>query len=97
VRRLNSLSKENIAKIMDAYQKFADLEGFSKHIETEDTVNNDYNLNVTLYVMPIEKAEKIDLAKELSELKELEKERQETTNKLEKYVSDIAQAIGEQK
>ena len=95
VRRLNSLSKENIARITEAYQKSAVKEGFSKTLETKDIGDNDYNLNVTLYVMPIEKAEEIHLAKELSELKELEKERQETTSKLEKYVSEIAQAIGE--
>jgi type I restriction enzyme M protein len=97
VRRLNSLSKENITRIVESYQKFGSAEGFSKPIDMKDIVDNDYNLNVTLYVMSIEKAEEIDLAKELSELKELEKERQETTNKLEKYVSDITQAIGEQK
>jgi type I restriction enzyme M protein len=95
IRRLNSLSKENIAKITEAYQRFAAEEGFSKPVETKDIVENDYNLNVTLYVMPIEKTEEIDLAKELSELKELERERQETTSKLEKYVSEIAQATGE--
>jgi len=96
VRRLNSLSKENIAKITEAYQKFAYEEGFSKAIEIKDIVDNDYNLNVTLYVMPIEKAEEIDLAKELSELKRLEKERLETTDRVEKYVSEVAQAFGEQ-
>lgn len=94
IRRLNSLSKENIARIVESYQKFGRVEGFSKPIEMKDIVDNDYNLNVTLYIMPIEKAEEIDLAKELSELKELEKEKRETTSKLEKYVSDIAQAYG---
>jgi type I restriction enzyme M protein len=86
-----------MTRIVESYQKFGSAEGFSKPIDMKDIVDNDYNLNVTLYVMSIEKAEEIDLAKELSELKELEKERQETTNKLEKYVSDITQAIGEQK
>ncbi len=97
VRRLNSLSKENMAKITEAYQKFSVEEGFSKTIEIKDIVDNDYNLNVTLYVMPIEEIEEIDLAKELSELKELEKERQEVTSRLERYVFKIAQKIGEQK
>jgi type I restriction enzyme M protein len=97
VRRLNSLSKENIGKITEEYQKFAIEEGFSKTVEIKDIVDNDYNLNVTLYVMPIEKVEKVDLTKELIELKELEKQRQEVTSKLEKYVSEIAQAVSEKK
>jgi type I restriction enzyme M protein len=92
VRRLNSLSKENITKITNAYQKFAIEEGFSEAVETKDIVDNDYNLNVTLYVMPIEKAEQIDIAKEYSELKELEKNRQELMDKLGKYVDEIEEA-----
>ena len=95
VRRLNSLSKENMTRIVESYQRFGSSEGFSKPIDMKDIVDNDYNLNVTLYVMPTENAEKIDLAKELSELKEIERERGEVTTKVEKYVSEIAQAIGE--
>jgi len=95
VRRLNSLSKENITRIVESYKKFGSAEGFSKPIDMKDIVGNDYNLNVTLYIMPIENAEKIDLAKELSELKEIERERGEVTTKVEKYVTEIAQAIGE--
>jgi len=95
LRRLTSFSKENIARIAEAYQTFVDSEGFSKPVDKKDIVDNDYNLNVTLYVMQIEKVEKIDLAKELSELKVLEKERQEVTDRLEKYVSDIAQTLGD--
>lgn len=57
VRRLNSLSKENIAKITEAYQKFTNKEGFSKSVEVKEIVDNDYNLNVPFYVMPIEERE----------------------------------------
>jgi type I restriction-modification system DNA methylase subunit len=62
-----------------------DDEQTRKAVEIRDIVDNDYNLNVTLYVMPIEKTEEIDLAKELSELKELEKE----NSRLKKLVADI--------
>ena len=92
VRRLNSLSKENITKITEAYQRFVDVEGFSKAISLKDIAENDYNLNVTLYVMPIEEREEIDIAKELSELKKLERERQEITNRVMGYVSNIDKA-----
>ena len=96
VRRLNSLSKEDMAKITKAYQRFTDAEGFTKTISLKNIAENDYNLNVTLYVMPIEEREEIDITKELSELKKLEKERQKITDEVEKYVSEIAQALGEQ-
>lgn len=96
VRRLNSLSDKNIEKITDTYRKFAEVPGFSRVVDIKEIRDNDYNLNVTLYVMPIEKSEKINILAEFSELKELERERQEVDKKLEEYISQIAQLIGGQ-
>ncbi|MEM5868846.1 MAG: type I restriction-modification system subunit M [Candidatus Aenigmatarchaeota archaeon] len=95
VRRLNSLSKENIEKIKNAYEKFAEIAGFSRVIDVKEVIENDYNLNVTLYVMPIEEGEKIDISKEFYELKELEKEREEIMGKLEQYISEITKVISD--
>lgn len=89
VRRLNSLSKENINKIAGAYRKFTDTSGFSRVVDTAEVRDNDYNLNVTLYVMPIGEEEKIDITKEFSELEELEKERQEIGRKLREVLTQI--------
>lgn len=94
VRRLNTLSKENIKKIADAYGKFSDIAGFSRVVNVEEVTDNNYNLNVSLYVMPIEEVEDINVSKEFSELKELEKESQEVRKQLEQYISQITQVIG---
>jgi len=96
VRKLNRLGDENIRKIADVYTSFIEEKGFSRIVPLNEIEENDYNLNVTLYVMPIEKEEKIDIAKEFSELKELEKGKQEVARKLEQYVSGITEAIGDQ-
>jgi len=95
VRRLNSLSKENIKKITNVYEKSAELTGFSRIVDVKEVVENDYNLNVTLYVAPIEEREKINLSKEFSELKELEKERINVGKKLEEYISHLSKVIGD--
>ena len=95
VRRLNSLSEENINKIVEAYRKFTDVVGFCRVVDKVEIKENEYNLNVTLYVMPIEKPEHIDVAKEFSELKELEKERQVITEKLEGYILELNKVIGD--
>jgi type I restriction enzyme M protein len=94
VRRLNSLSDENIRKIVDAYRKFADIPGFSRVVDTKEVKDNDCNLNVTLYVIPVEEPEQIDISKEFSELKKLEMERQEVEKKLEEYISQLTQLMG---
>jgi type I restriction enzyme M protein len=96
VRKLNSLSDENIKRIAEAYRKFEDIAGFCKVVSIEEVRSKDYNLNVTLYVMPVQEGEQIDIIKEWEELKSLEREKQEITSKLEQYISEIAQAIGEQ-
>jgi len=95
VRRLNTLSPENINKIVEAYRKFVDIAGFCRVVNVEEVRKNDYNLNVTLYVMPIEKSEQIDIIKEHEELKALEKERHEVMIRLEQYIMGIAEAMGD--
>jgi len=94
VRRLNSLSKENIEKIAQIYHGFKEVEGFSRIVGLDEIREYDYSLNVTLYVMPVEEREEIDIAKEYAELKELEGQKQEVMNKLEKYLTEITQALG---
>jgi type I restriction enzyme M protein len=89
VRRLNSLSYENIKKIANAYEKFAEITGFSRVVDKKEVVENNYNLNVTLYVTPIEEKESVDIIKVYSELKQLEKERQKIGEKLEEIMTKI--------
>jgi type I restriction enzyme M protein len=90
VRRLNSLSGENIKKIANTYEKFAEITGFSRAVDVKDIINNDYNLNVTLYVMPLEEREEINISKEFSELRELQKKKQEIDKNLEEILIQIS-------
>jgi type I restriction enzyme M protein len=94
VRKLNRLGNSNIKKISDAYWSFSEEDGFSKVVSLEGIEQNDYNLNVTLYVMADEKKERIDIAKEFSELKALITERQEVERKLEVILQQIAKTGG---
>ena len=94
VRRLNSLSEGNIEKIANIYEKFAEMAGFSRVVNIKEVIDNDYNLNVPFYAMPIEEREQINIPKEFFELKELEKEREEVGKKLEEYISQLTQVIG---
>ncbi|MGQ9691812.1 MAG: class I SAM-dependent DNA methyltransferase, partial [Thermoproteota archaeon] len=51
VRKLNILGVKNIEKITDAYRRFSDERGFARVVGLDEIRQNDYNLNVTLYVM----------------------------------------------
>jgi type I restriction enzyme M protein len=96
VRKLNRLGDNNIKKIADAYKSFSEEKGFSRVVSLQEIAQNDYNLNVTLYVMQDEEGEGINIAQAFSELKELERQREEVAGKLENYISELTQAIGEQ-
>jgi type I restriction enzyme M protein len=95
VRRLNSLSEENTRKIVNVYKTFSQVPGLSSIVDKSEVVNNDYNLNVSLYALPIENKEKIDIFTEFSDLEELEKESEGVRKKLAEYISEIKQAMGD--
>jgi type I restriction enzyme M protein len=92
VRRLNSLSKGNIKKIVGIYQKFVKEAGFSRVVDKREVAENDYNLNVTLYVMPTEEREEINVAKEFSELRRIEEKREKLNEKLKEILQRIVEA-----
>jgi len=95
VRKLNRLGDGNIKKIAEAYRNFTEEKGFSRIVSLKDIEENDSNLNVTLYVMQNEETEEVDIAKEYSELKALENQKQEIAKRLEQYISEITQALGD--
>ena len=94
VRKLNRLGDSNIKKIADAYKGFSEEKSFSRVVSLREIEQNDYSLNVTLYVMRDEEGEGIDIAREFAELKELERQRQEVASKLEQYISELTQGLG---
>jgi type I restriction enzyme M protein len=89
VRKLNRLGDGHIGKIAEAYQRFRDVEGFARIISLDEVKENDYNLNVTLYVFPEKKAEEIDVAREWKELRGVEKEIEVNERKIEGYLGEI--------
>ncbi len=91
VRKLNQLADSNIDKIVKAYREFKEINGFSRIVGYDELKDNDFNLNVTLYVFPEEETENIDVLKEWEELRHLEKEISETEAKIENYLKEIYQ------
>ena len=89
VRKLNQLADSNIDKIVKAYREFKEIDGFSRIVGYDELKDNDFNLNVTLYVFPEEETENIDVLKEWEELCHLEKEISETEAKIESYLKEI--------
>ncbi len=93
VKKLNILSDENIDKIVKAYERFEDIEGFARVVSLDEIERNGYNLNVTNYVMPIVEEEEINLEKEISELRRLEEMRTDLLERVENYVEEITRVM----
>jgi type I restriction enzyme M protein len=93
VRKLNILGKNHIEKIVGAYRSFGEQKGFSRIVGLDEVRQNDYNLNVTLYVTAEEEGEQIDIAKEYAELEILEGQRSDVTEKLKKILEQLKEVF----
>ena len=92
VKRLNRLGEQHIKKIVEIYREFREEPGLSHIATLREVRENDYNLNVTLYVAPPLEVEEIDLEKELQELLEIEKQAMEARAKALQYIQQVIQA-----
>lgn len=86
----NTLRDEDIQHLVDTYQAFQEEDKYASVVTLEEIAENDYNLNISRYVITIEEEESIDLAAEVKKLRELEAKRAEA----EKVMNDYLQELG---
>ena len=89
IRKLNRLSESNIEAIAKRYKSFGEDDGFAKAVSLSKVRENDYNLNVPLYVAPENEEEAIDIASEFSQLEAIEAERKKYLDHIRNYVSEL--------
>lgn len=89
VRKLNRLGDKHVKKIVAAYKDFSEEPGFSRIVDIDEIKENDYNLNVTLYVFPEEEIEEIDVALEWQGLQRIEGELAAVERKIEGYLNEL--------
>ena len=86
----NTLRDQDIQHLVDTYQAFEEEDKYASVITLEEIAENDYNLNISRYVITIEPEEPIDLEAEVKRLRELEAKRAEA----EKVMNDYLQELG---
>ena len=89
VRKLNVLEEGHIGSIAEAYKDFKETDGFARSVELDEIKDNDYNLNVSLYVFPEEEIEDIDVKKEWREYMALRNQAHEIDMNLENLLKAI--------
>jgi len=90
-KKQNTLSKENIQKIVNAYREFKDIEKFAKVVTIDEVKENDYNLSPSRYVSVIEEEKYRPISEIKSDLEKLEEERKKVEGKIRKILINIKQ------
>lgn len=85
----NTLSDENIEKIVDTYKKRSEIEKYS-HVATFDEIaENDFNLNIPRYVDTFMEETPVDIPATRKRIAELTAELSKTTDEMEKYLKEL--------
>ena len=78
----NTLTKENIQKILETYKNYKEVEKYS-HIATMDEIKeNEYNLNIKRYVDTFEEEEEIDIEETKKNIAKINEELQKSLKEL---------------
>ena len=86
----NTLTEENINKIISTYEKREDVDKFA-HVATLDEIKeNDYNLNIPRYVDTFDEEEPVDL----EEVKKMLVQDDEDIKKLEAEIAEQLKILG---
>jgi type I restriction enzyme M protein len=81
-KKQNTLSIENIKKIVNAYREFKDIEKFAKVITKEEARQADYNLSPSRFVSVVEEEKYRPVEEIKKDLEKLEEERKKIETKV---------------
>lgn len=85
----NTLSDENLARIMGTYADRAEVEKYAHLADFAEIEENDFNLNIPRYVDTFEEEEEIDIDAVQLEIEQLEKELTEVRAKMAEKLKEI--------
>lgn len=88
-KRQNRLAQEHIDKIIDTYQFRKEEARYSRRVSMGDIEAEGYNLNISRYISTATAAEEIDLAAVHSNLVELEKTIEASTEKHNAFLKEL--------
>lgn len=88
-KKQNTLSDENIEKIVDTYKKRGEIEKYSHVATFDEIVENDFNLNIPRYVDTFEEEAPVDIPATRKRIAELTAELAKTTDEMEKYLKEL--------
>ena len=91
-RRATIIDPEHIARIVEAYQAFEDVDRFAHVADMEEIEANDFNLNISRYVDTTEPIEVMSVEDALLQLREAERRRDEAVAKMDELLAEMGYA-----
>jgi type I restriction enzyme M protein len=85
----NELTDEGVSHVVANFRNWTTEERVSRTVSLEEIRENDYNLNIALYVDTTEPEEDIDVKEELTKLRELQAERDEIEARLDQHMEAL--------
>jgi type I restriction enzyme M protein len=88
-KNMNTLSDEDIDRIVDAYKARQDADKFAYVATLDEVRENGYNCNIARYVDTFEKEKTIDINAQTAKLKELEKQLSNVNAKVDDFFRQL--------
>lgn len=85
----NKLREEDISRIVDAYEKYEDIEKYAHVATKKEIVENDYNLNIPRYVDTFEEEEMVDMDEVAEKIASIKAELVEVEGQMVKYLKEL--------
>ena len=85
----NFMDSEHIARVVEAYRAFEDVERFAHVADLEEMRSNDFNLNISRYVDTTQAVEVMSVEDALAQLRDAERRRDEAVAKMDGLLSEM--------
>lgn len=85
----NIIDANHIYKIADAYENLNYDEEFVRIVDKKEIRENNYNLNISIYLDVYEEQEPVDIKEVLTEIKKIETKEEEVDRKLSEYLKEL--------
>ncbi|KKQ83139.1 MAG: Type I restriction-modification system, M subunit, partial [Candidatus Daviesbacteria bacterium GW2011_GWF2_38_7] len=85
----NTLRKQDIDKIIKAYDQYQDIEKYARVVDVKEIEKNDYNLSVKRYIDSSDEQKEIDVKNIWNELQGIERERDTSMSKVSGFMKEL--------
>ncbi|MTI71436.1 MAG: type I restriction-modification system subunit M [Firmicutes bacterium] len=85
----NRLTDENIEKIVDAYDKYKEIDKYANVIDLDEIKENDYNLNIARYVDTTEPEPEVDIESVVKRISDREEKLSRSKNKINDFLEEL--------